>query len=671
MPQISNAERAKRNADYLRKIFRRDDLRDARDQLESAIAEADGGGFGDFQVATGEVERSPLESLEVMIDDPTGAALTSAEQDRLEAIIHETGRPAYIIDNGSFVPNGEWASLGQGDVRRNIESAIPSVGRIEVPNDFRPYAGTGFVVGENLLMTNRHVARIFAVGTGTKMLKFDAGQIAGIDFMRELPGPNKPDPVFLEIKEVVMIHPYWDMALLRTKQNLSDSHKPLQLSVAPPEDLSGRQVVVIGYPAKDRRSNLKVQEEIFGGRYQIKRLLPGLHDGPIAYAGQNVMGHDTSTLGGASGSAVLDVKSGEVVGLHYAGEYMKSNYAVPAISLAEDSRVTNLGLNFTGTREPNRHFYGPIWQKTDHNETFEVDFGNESKADELFLSPPPAVEPLLGKFSLSSLCNGVFNWGGALSTALASYVAYFDKAGVEATCQSWGLSKCHFVARDDTECFVAGDEHTAIVAFRGTETKIADWLTDLNTIGTSKSYGRVHRGFWGAFQGVADLLEPAIADLGSPNLVLTGHSLGGALALIAAAEWVGKHSVRSIYTFGQPAVGKGRFRPFMEENYGDVYYRFVNDDDIVPLVPPTYRHTGQLYHFGPGNDLKNRTESFFGAEETPTLSEQQFDRLRLELLRKRLNEERAGIGSQEGWLPSFRDHSMARYIGKIAAKVPN
>ena len=144
-------------------------------------------------------------------------------------------------------------------IRKNIEAAIPSVGRIEVPKGFRPYAGTGFVVGDNLLMTNRHVAQIFASGVGTKMLKFDPGQIAGIDFLREVPAAGKPDPVFLEIVEVVMIHPYWDMALLRTKSPLPVQHQPLKLSTKTPQDLAGRNVVVIGYPAKDQRSNLKVQ----------------------------------------------------------------------------------------------------------------------------------------------------------------------------------------------------------------------------------------------------------------------------------------------------------------------------------------------------------------------------------------------------------------------------
>lgn len=669
MPETSMAQRAKRNADYLRKVFGTADLAEAKSKLESAIGGGGGGSLSDLQVAAGgDNERNPLESLDVLNEDPWGSSLKSGDLDRLEAIIHETGRPAYVIDNGSFIPNGQWDFLATGKIRKNIEAAIPSVGRIEVPKGFRPYAGTGFVVGDNLLMTNRHVAQIFASGVGTKMLKFDPGQIAGIDFLREVPAAGKPDPVFLEIVEVVMIHPYWDMALLRTKSPLPVQHQPLKLSTKTPQDLAGRNVVVIGYPAKDQRSNLKVQEEIFGGRYEIKRLMPGEHDGAVNYGGQDVMAHDTSTLGGASGSAVLDVESGEVVGLHFAGEYMKSNYAVPTVSLAEDSRIIDFGLRFEGTREAKKTFYQPYWDKADKNETVVIERHDENTAQEG--SPPPDVTPLIGRFSFDSLEESEFHWNTAMSTVLASHIAYFDKVQARQTCDSWGLKNCHFIARDNTECFVAGDGNIAIVAFRGTETLLADWLTDLNAIGTTKTYGRVHRGFWAAFQGVADLLDAAIADLGAPTLVLTGHSLGGALAVIAAAEWLNKYRIGSIYTYGQPAAGKGYFTGFMQENFDNRFYRFVNDDDIVPMVPPLYHHTGQLYHFGPGNALTNRTESMFAGEETPTMTPEQFDRLRLALL-----QQRSVIGgregeTQEGLFPSFSDHTLARYISKISENAP-
>ena len=60
------------------------------------------------------------------------------------------------------------------------------------------------------------------------------------------------------------------------------------------------------------------------------------------------MAHDSSTLGGNSGSAIIDVETGHVIGLHFAGEYLKANYAVPSFELARDTRVLDAGIKFAG-----------------------------------------------------------------------------------------------------------------------------------------------------------------------------------------------------------------------------------------------------------------------------------------------------------------------------------
>jgi hypothetical protein len=122
-------------------------------------------------------------------------------------------RPVINVIGDSFSdPPSPWQHLGQTDIKRRLTDVIPSVGRIELPNHWLiPYAGTGFVVGSNLLMTNRHVAEIFSTGLGTRRLEFRSGLAASVDFKREiLPSP----PVLLDVRRVVMIHPFWDMALL-------------------------------------------------------------------------------------------------------------------------------------------------------------------------------------------------------------------------------------------------------------------------------------------------------------------------------------------------------------------------------------------------------------------------------------------------------------------------
>src|SRR5208337_1392351 len=87
-------------------------------------------------------------------------------------------------------------------------------------------------------------------------------------------------------------------------------------------------VAAIGYPARDSRvPDQALVSRIFGDIYDKKRLAPGtLLDSPT----EDLLSHDCSTLGGNSGSVLLDLGTGEAVGLHRAGLYLQANYAVPS-----------------------------------------------------------------------------------------------------------------------------------------------------------------------------------------------------------------------------------------------------------------------------------------------------------------------------------------------------
>lgn len=274
----------------------------------------------------------------------------SPEDDHIvEAIILPNERPVVDVVDGTYaVPAAPFEHLGEAAVRATIEATIPAIGRIELPrHPSLPFGGTGFVVGDGLLMTNRHVAELFATGLGREELSFIAGQSAAIDFLRER---DRTGSRQFEIARVVMVHPYWDMALLAVDG--LEAVAPLRLSTAEHGDLLEREVVVIGYPAADTRNNLDVQNQIFGGVFNVKRLQPGkLRElGDIQSFGHQVSAvtHDSSTLGGNSGSAVIDVQTGAVVGLHFAGRYLEANFAVPARQLALDRRVVEAAVNFDG-----------------------------------------------------------------------------------------------------------------------------------------------------------------------------------------------------------------------------------------------------------------------------------------------------------------------------------
>lgn len=292
-----------------------------------------------------EVVRTTLEKLASDRD------LSPEEEFALEAIIIPDQRPAIDVVRGDFrVKHPLWTHYGAEPIRSRLRKVLPSIGRIEVSGiPSLPYGGTGFVVGRGLLMTNRHVAGLFASGVGRDGLRFRSGIRAGVDFKRER---GSSETQFLRVRGVLMIHPYWDMALLEVA-GLSARNPPLVLAAEKPERLAGRDVAVVGYPAFDPRNPADVQHKVFGGVYYVKRLQPGKlgRRRTVRSFERHVpaLTHDASTLGGNSGSAVVDAASGAVVALHFAGVYLDANFTVPAWELARDERVIEAGVRFAGT----------------------------------------------------------------------------------------------------------------------------------------------------------------------------------------------------------------------------------------------------------------------------------------------------------------------------------
>jgi endonuclease G len=305
-----------------------------------------------------------------------GRPLSPAQQFAAEAIIYPELRPAIDVVNDSYGPvtHHLWTKLSTDTgIKSRLETAIRSVGRIELPGGPLPYAGTGFVVGPSRIMTNRHVAEIFALGLGDRSLTFREGISAGFDLKRERGGDQG---VVLTVRRVVMIHPYWDCAVIEV-EGLPATALPLTLSAVPAGDLKTREVAVIGYPAFDPRNPAEVQDDLFGGVFRVKRLQPGvLSDvSDIASFGKMVPAvvHDASTLGGNSGSCLVELASGQVLGLHFGGAYRDRNYAVPAAALGADRRVRDLGLNFDGPPPGGDPPWKQWWQQADSGETIVPD----------------------------------------------------------------------------------------------------------------------------------------------------------------------------------------------------------------------------------------------------------------------------------------------------------
>lgn len=124
-----------------------------------------------------------------------------------------------------------------------------------------------------------------------------------------------------------------------------------------------------------------------------------------------------------------------------------------------------------------------------------------------------------------------------------------------------------------------------VLSFRGTEsTNKNDWKKNLKaTTDTIDGNVTVHSGYWQSFAGIGNLimrdLNPLLEE--GYTLYITGHSMGGALAMIATHE-IGHDSAGACYTFGGPRVAGYGFA----DKIKTPIYRVVNANDLVPRMPP-------------------------------------------------------------------------------------
>lgn len=120
------------------------------------------------------------------------------------------------------------------------------------------------------------------------------------------------------------------------------------------------------------------------------------------------------------------------------------------------------------------------------------------------------------------------------------------------------------------------------LVFRGTSANFKDIFTDLNAKWMATEGGSAHRGFLDAFEAAKDKIVKAIAEIPPDEpLYVAGHSLGGALASVAAMQLDKTHTLAACYTYGSPRVGNAEW----VKNIKVPVYRTVNTADGVPLVP--------------------------------------------------------------------------------------
>lgn len=189
---------------------------------------------------------------------------------------------------------------------------------------------------------------------------------------------------------------------------------------------------------------------------------------------------------------------------------------------------------------------------------------------------------------------------------LGSDKSTVDGSKISEVLNSWDSSGKLFTEIEtfnhkSTQSFVAKSEKFIIASFRGTN-EWQDWLDNIKLTAIPHNLGRVHRGFQAALEDVWDKMLATINKFkdNHQTLWITGHSLGGALATLAAAERINEDQPwNGLYTFGQPrCVDRTMSRNINIEAKGRIF-RFQNNNDIVTRIPQRlmgYSHTGTFVY---------------------------------------------------------------------------
>jgi hypothetical protein len=302
---------------------------------------------GEQREAIGQLLEAAITALQ-KVSGSEEPDLTPEEALGLETALLLYGRPAVLVHQGHLASAAPFWNILE-DQREDIELVQRGVGRIELlGHPEYDWAGTGFLVSENALMTTRQTAEVFAEDGHTGQWQFRPGITAWMDYQA---GYQQPSSAAYRIQGVIGVHDKYDLAVLQVESPQPANGGPVSLALASeaPSQLEKRLVYLVGYPARDgRRNEPESISRIFRDVYNVKRVQPGNLRGLLHFRGIHLLQHDCAMLGHSAGSCIIDLETHRVLGLHLTSRYLDLSTAVPLWELRDDPLLQRAGITFAG-----------------------------------------------------------------------------------------------------------------------------------------------------------------------------------------------------------------------------------------------------------------------------------------------------------------------------------
>jgi hypothetical protein len=274
-------------------------------------------------------------------------------------------------------------------------------------------------------------------------------------------------------------------------------------------------------------------------------------------------------------------------------------------------------------------------------------------------------------------------WPAILPLAEMSNIAYSSESEARMLFQQFGFDSTVSIESQfhSKFAYVALGGDVVVVAFRGTD-ETEDWFSDVNIYLRQMPEGDLHSGFANAYGMLQFQIWREIERANPKHIWITGHSLGGAMALTCAYDLVvyRGRNVDGVITFGQPKIGKQNLATSLQKRLGDRCVHFVNESDPVPQLPPRFAHCGLLLWFrggtvqksssyfrslvmSKGEDTEKPNEQYVPVDQLPEMDEKQFEEFKRTY--KRAGQPITTAPLVYGSILPWNDHPMNLYVKKV------